>query len=167
MDKVIAKTIEMVNSFNKLVNLLLPDMLEIPMMKVAKATKAIADENHRSIPLAEQIGQKYLEIAGACREILNVPIAKQLQTQTDRLTGVGASRLESPDVSYGGFNKATGGASKAVETAAEKMKKYTDAVKSSTAAQKSFTSAQKDTAEGCRFFEGCARRCVRQTEGVE
>jgi uncharacterized coiled-coil DUF342 family protein len=153
MDKVIAKTIEMVNSFNKLVNLLLPDMLEIPMMKVAKATKAIADENYRSIPLAEQIGQKYLEIAGACREILNVPIAKQLQTQTDRLTGLARS-LGVTYVSYGQFNKATGGASKAVETAAEKMKKYTDAVKSSTAAQKSFTSAQKDTAKAADSLKG-------------
>ena len=141
MDKVIEATIYMVNSFNKLVNLFLPDMLEIPMLRVAKATKAIADENHRSIPLAEQIGKKYLEIAGACREILNVPIAKQLQTQTDRLTQLAFS-LGVTKVTYGQFNKATGGASKAVETAAEKMKKYTDAVKSSTSAQKSFTNAQ-------------------------
>jgi hypothetical protein len=142
MDKVISKTIEMVNSFNSLVNLLLPDMLEIPMMNVAKATKAVADENYRSIPLAEQIGQKYLEIAGACREILNVPIAKQLQTQTDRLTQLAFS-LGVTKVTYRGYIKETSGASKAVETAAEKLKKYTDALNQSEVASKSYTRSQR------------------------
>ena len=132
----------MVNGFNKLVNLLLPDMLEIPMMNVAKATKAVADENYRSIPLAEQIGIKYLEIAGACREILNVPIAKQLQTQTDRLTQLAFS-LGVTKVTYRGYITATGGASKAVETATEKMKKYTDALNQSEVASKSYTRSQR------------------------
>jgi len=142
MDRVVSTTIEMVNGFNKLVNLLLPDMLEIPMMNVAKATKAVADENYRSIPLAEQIGIKYLEIAGACREILNVPIAKQLQTQTDRLTQLAFS-LGVTKVTYRGYITATGGASKAVETATEKMKKYTDALNQSEVASKSYTRSQR------------------------
>ena len=146
MDKVIAKTIEVVNGFNKLVNLLLPDMLEIPMMRVAKATDEIAAANYRSIPLAEQVGQKYLEIAGACREILNVPIAKQLQTQADRLTGLARS-LGVAYVSYGKFDKATKGVSKAVETATDKIKKYTDALKQSEVAAKSLTRSQKATAD--------------------
>jgi hypothetical protein len=144
MDTIIAKTIEMVNEFNKLVNLFLPDFLEIPMMRVADATKKITEENENAIPVAEEVEKKYRLIAGALREIISVPIAKQLQTQTDRLTGLARS-LGVAYVSYGQFDKATGGASRTVETAAEKMKKYTDAVKSSTAAQKSFTSAQKDS----------------------
>jgi hypothetical protein len=144
MDKVVSKTIETVNAFNKLVNLFLPDMLEIPMMNVAKATSQITEENRRAIQVANQTERAYLGVAGSLREILSVPIAKQLQTQTDRLTGLARS-LGVAYVSYGQFDKATGGASKTVETAAQKMKKYTDAVKSSTAAQKSFTSAQKDS----------------------
>ena len=53
-------------------------------------------------------GTKYLEIAGACREILKVPIAKQLDTQADRLTQLAFS-LGVSRVSYGGFKTATGG----------------------------------------------------------
>jgi uncharacterized coiled-coil DUF342 family protein len=142
---------KVVNGFNSLLNIILP--LDIPMMNVTKRTQEIAREQHRSIPIAEQIGIKYLEIAGACREILNVPIAKQLATQADRLTQLAFS-LGVTNVTYGKFKTATGGASKAVETAAEKMKKYTDAVKSSTAAQKSFTSAQNDTSKAANTLKG-------------
>ena len=144
MDRLIISIKQMVNGFNSLLNIILP--LDIPMMQVSKRTEEIAQTQHRSIPIAEQIGTKYLEIAGACREILKVPIAKQLETQADRLTQLAFS-LGVSRVSYGGFKTATGGAAKAVETAAEKMKKYTDAIKSSEVAQKSFTKAQKATAD--------------------
>ncbi len=144
MDRLIISIKQMVNGFNSLLNIILP--LDIPMMQVSKRTEEIAQTQHRSIPIAEQIGTKYLEIAGACREILKVPIAKQLETQADRLTQLAFS-LGVSKVSYGGFKTATGGAAKAVETAAEKMKKYTDAIKSSEVAQKSFTKAQKATAD--------------------
>jgi hypothetical protein len=137
-------TKKIVNGFNSLLNIILP--LDIPMMNVSKRTEEIAQTQHRSIPIAEQIGIKYLEIAGACREILKVPIAKQLETQADRLTQLAFS-LGVTKVSYGQFNKATGGASKAVETAAEKMKKYTDALKQSEVASKSYTRSQKATAD--------------------
>lgn len=133
-------TVKIVNGFNSLLNIILP--LDIPMMNVRKRTEEIATENYRSIPLAEQIGQKYLEIAGACREILNVPIAKQLQTQTDRLTQLAFS-LGVTKVTYRGYIKETSGASKAVETATEKMKKYTDALNQSEVASKSYTRSQR------------------------
>ena len=133
-------TVKIVNGFNSLLNIILP--LDIPMMNVRKRTEEIATENYRSIPLAEQIGQKYLEIAGACREILNVPIAKQLQTQTDRLTQLAFS-LGVTKVTYRGYIKETSGASKAVETAAEKIKKYTDALNQSEVASKSYTRSQR------------------------
>jgi len=135
---------KVVNGFNSLLNIILP--LDIPMMNVTKRTQEIAQEQYRSIPIAEQIGTKYLEIAGACREILKVPIAKQLATQTDRLTELAFS-LGVTNVTYGKFNVATGGASKVVETAAEKMKKYTDALKQSEVASKSYTRSQKATAD--------------------
>jgi predicted nucleic acid-binding Zn-ribbon protein len=135
---------KVVNGFNSLLNIVLP--LDIPMMNVTKRTKEIAQEQYRSIPIAEQIGIKYLEIAGACREILQVPIAKQLATQTDRLTQLAFS-LGVTNVTYGKFKTATGGASKAVETAAEKMKKYTDALKQSEVAEKSYTRSQKARAD--------------------
>ena len=144
MDRLIISIKQMVNGFNSLLNIILP--LDIPMMQVSKRTEEIAQTQHRSIPIAEQIGTKYLEIAGACREILKVPIAKQLEIQADRLTQLAFS-LGVTRVSYGGFKTATGGASKAVETAAEKMKKYTDAINQSEVAQKSFTRAQKATAD--------------------
>jgi DNA repair exonuclease SbcCD ATPase subunit len=134
----------MVNGFNSLLNIILP--LDIPMINVRKRTEEIAQENYRSIPLAEQIGQKYLEIAGACREILNVPIAKQLQTQTDRLTQLAFS-LGVTKITYRGYITETKGASKAVETAAEKIKKFTDALKQSEVAAKSLTRSQKATAD--------------------
>lgn len=137
-------TKKIVNGFNGLLNIILP--LDIPMMNVSKRTEEIAQTQHRSIPIAEQIGIKYLEIAGACREILKVPIAKQLETQADRLTQLAFS-LGVTKVSYGNFKTATGGASKAVETAAEKMKKYTDALNQSEVASKSFTRSQKATAD--------------------
>ena len=144
MDRLIVGLKQMVNGFNGLLNIILP--LDIPMMNVRKRTEEITQENYRAIPIAEQIGKKYLDIAGACREILNVPISKQLATQTDRLTQLAFS-LGVTKVSYGGFKTATGGASKAVETAAEKMKKYTDAINQSEVAQKSFTRSQKATAD--------------------
>ena len=144
MDRLIISIKQMVNGFNSLLNIILP--LDIPMMQVSKRTEEIAQTQHRSIPIAEQIGTKYLEIAGACREILKVPIAKQLEIQADRLTQLAFS-LGVTRVSYGNFKTATGGASKAVETAAEKMKKYTDAINQSEVAQKSFTRAQKATAD--------------------
>lgn len=144
MDKVIKFLVDMTNGFNSLLNIILP--FDIPMINLRKRTDEITDANYRAIPIAEQIGQKYLDIAGACREILSVPITKQLQTQTDRLTELAFS-LGVTKVSYGGFKTATGGASKAVETAAEKMKKYTDAINQSEVAQKSFTRAQKATAD--------------------
>ena len=137
-------TKKVVNGFNSLLNIVLP--LDIPMMNVNKRTEEIAQTQYRSIPIAEQIGTKYLEIAGACREILKVPIAKQLETQADRLTQLAFS-LGVTRVSYGQFDKATGGASKTVETAAEKMKKYTDALKQSEVASKSYTKSQKATAD--------------------
>ena len=137
-------TKKVVNGFNSLLNIILP--LDIPMMNVNKRTEEIAQTQYRSIPIAEQIGTKYLEIAGACREILKVPIAKQLETQADRLTQLAFS-LGVTRVSYGQFDKATGGASKTVETAAEKMKKYTDALKQSEVASKSYTKSQKATAD--------------------
>ena len=84
MDRLIVGLKQMVNGFNGLLNIILP--LDIPMMNVRKRTEEITQENYRAIPIAEQIGKKYLDIAGACREILNVPISKQLATQTDRLT---------------------------------------------------------------------------------
>ena len=144
LDDLWIATKKIVNGFNSLLNIILP--LDIPMMNVKKRTEEIAQENYRAIPIAEQIGTKYLDIANACREILKVPITKQLQTQTDRLTELAFS-LGVTRVSYGGFKTATGGASKAVETAAEKMKKYTDAINQSEVAQKSFTRAQKATAD--------------------
>jgi len=137
-------TKKVVNGFNSLLNIVLP--LDIPMMNVNKRTEEIAQTQYRSIPIAEQIGTKYLEIAGACREILKVPIAKQLETQADRLTQLAFS-LGVTRVSYGQFDKATGGASKTVETAAEKMKKYTDALKQSEVASKSYSKSQKATAD--------------------
>jgi len=137
-------TKKVVNGFNSLLNIILP--LDIPMMNVSKRTEEITQTQYRAIPIAEQIGTKYLDIAGACREILKVPIAKQLEIQADRLTQLAFS-LGVTRVSYGGFKTATGGASKAVETAAEKMKKYTDAINQSEVAQKSFTRAQKATAD--------------------
>jgi len=135
---------KVVNGFNGLLNIILP--LDIPMMNVKKRTEEITQQQYRAIPIAEQIGKKYLDIAGACREILNVPIAKQLETQTDRLTQLAFS-LGVTNVTYGKFNTATGGASKVVETAAEKMKKYTDALKQSEVASKSYTRSQKATAD--------------------
>ena len=140
LDGLYAATVKIVNGFNSLLNIILP--LDIPMMNVRKRTEEIATENYRSIPLAEQIGQKYLEIAGACREILAVPIAKQLQTQTDRLTQLAFS-LGVTKVTYRGYIKETSGASKAVETAAEKLKKYTDALNQSEVASKSYTRSQR------------------------
>lgn len=137
-------TKKVVNGFNSLLNIVLP--LDIPMMNVNKRTEEIAQTQYRSIPIAEQIGTKYLEIAGACREILKVPIAKQLETQADRLTQLAFS-LGVTRVSYDQFDKATGGASKTVETAAEKMKKYTDALKQSEVASKSYSKSQKATAD--------------------
>ena len=133
-------TQKVVNGFNSLLNIILP--LDIPMMNVKKRTEEIAETQYRSIPIAEQIGTKYLEIAGACREILKVPIAKQLATQADRLTQLAFS-LGVTKVSYGQFDKATGGVSKTVETAAEKMKKYTDALNQSEVASKSYTRSQR------------------------
>ena len=144
MENLIVSLKQMINGFNSLLNIILP--LNIPMLEVRKRTEEITQENYRAIPIAEQIGKKYLDIAGACREILNVPISKQLATQTDRLTQLAFS-LGVTKVSYGGFKTATGGASKAVETAAEKMKKYTDAINQSEVAQKSFTRTQKATAD--------------------
>ena len=135
---------KVVNGFNSLLNIILP--LDIPMMNVKKRTEEITQQQYRAIPIAEQIGKKYLDIAGACREILKVPIAKQLATQTDRLTELAFS-LGVTNVTYGKFNVATGGASKVVETAAEKMKKYTDALKQSEVASKSYTRSQKATAD--------------------
>jgi hypothetical protein len=144
LEGLLIATKQMVNGFNSLLNIILP--LDIPMINVRKRTEEIAKENYRSIPLAEQIGQKYLEIAGACREILNVPIAKQLQTQTDRLTQLAFS-LGVTKITYRGYITETKGASKAVETAAEKIKKFTDALKQSEVAAKSLTRSQKATAD--------------------
>ena len=107
MDRLIISIKQMVNGFNSLLNIILP--IDIPMMQVSKRTEEIAQTQHRSIPIAEQIGTKYLEIAGACREILKVPIAKQLETQAARLTQLAFS-LGVSRVSYGGFKTATGGA---------------------------------------------------------